>query len=294
MDKLKAMQVFNAVVQRGSFSAAAQQLNLANSAVSRHVSDLERWLGARLLYRTTRKLSLTQEGNVLLQKLQGILDSVGDLEQSADNSQSQVRGRLRITAPVYYGRHLFGPLLPGFLQDHPEVEVSLLLVDRYVDMVQEGYDLAIRVGELPDSSLIARPLDSVQLKTVASPSYLRKSGHPLQPSDLRDHLCLLDGVEGQQYRWLFREGNRNANVLVGGRLVANNGELIRDMAIAGSGVAHLPDIFVRHAIECGDLVALLEEFEHPALPVSVVYPYNRYPSLALRTLIDVLSGKPET
>ncbi|MEJ1364550.1 MAG: LysR family transcriptional regulator [Candidatus Sedimenticola sp. (ex Thyasira tokunagai)] len=288
MDKLRSMQVFREVVRRGSFSAAAESLQLANSAVSRQVSELERWLDVKLLYRTTRTLSLTDDGRIYLEKFDAILNSIKDLEQQATSSREKVRGTLRITAPLYLGRYVLEPMLPGFMRSYPEVNISLLLVDRFVDLVEEGFDLAVRVGELPESNLIARKLGNMQLKAVAAPAYLEKFGIPESPEELRDHNCLYDTLAKLNQRWRFKEGEGELSVPVESSFVTNNGEMITQMAIEAMGIAYLPNFFVDAPIKEGKLVQILDEYTQDSYPISILYPYNRHMNLSLRTLIDRL------
>ncbi|MCP3867658.1 MAG: LysR family transcriptional regulator [Gammaproteobacteria bacterium] len=288
MDKIRAMQVFREVVRKGSFSAAADTLNLANSAVSRQVSELERWLSTKLLYRTTRTLSLTDDGRIYLEKFDAVLNSVDELEQRATSSLQQVRGNLRITAPLYLGRYYLNPMIPGFIADYPKVNIALLLVDRFVDLVEEGFDLALRVGELPESNLIARQLGEMRLKAVASPAYLRTSGTPIFPAELSEHNCLFDTLANLNQRWQFTVGQDEFNVPVKGNFVANDGEMMVQMALAGLGIAYLPDFFVDTFLKEQKLVQILEDYTRNTHPISLLYPHNRHMNLSLRTLVDRL------
>lgn len=288
MDKLRAMQVFREVCRQGSFSAAAESLELANSAVSRQVTELEQWLGVKLLYRTTRTLSLTDDGRIYLEKVEAILGSVLELEQQASSRQQEVRGTLNITAPLFLGRYIFEPMLSSFMKRYPEVNVSLLLVDRFVDLVEEGFDLALRVSELSESNLIMRQLDTMQLKAVAAPAYLEKHGTPDSPRKLKEHICLYDSVARHNRRWHFKDSEGELSIPVEGNLVINDGEMVMQMATEALGIAYLPDFFVNGAITAGKLVPILCDYTQETYPISILYPYNRHMNLTLRTFIDTL------
>jgi len=288
MDKLRSMQVFREVCRQGSFSAAANELSLVNSAVSRQVTELEQWLGVKLLYRTTRTLSLTDDGKVYLQKIEEILGNVLELEQQASSRQQEVSGTLNITAPEFLGRYVFQPVLSHFLELYPKVNVSLLLVDRLVDIVAEGFDLALRVSEPQESNLIMRKLNTMRLKVVASPDYLEKHGLPKSPHELAEHNCLYDNTAPHQKRWIFFSPEGDFRVSVDGNLVINNGEMVVQMAIESAGIAYLPDFFVNAGIEEGKLVHILDDYTKPSFPIFILYPYNRHMNLTLRTFIDTL------
>ena len=291
MNKLRAMQVFQQVCRQGSFSAAAESLELANSAVSRQVTELENWLGVKLLYRTTRSLSLTDDGRIYLEKISGILASVDELESQADASQHQVRGTLRITAPLFLGRLVFEPILPEFLRRYPDVSVSLLLVDRFVDLISEGFDLALRVTVPTDSNLISRRLANMRLTVVAAPEYLEQYGTPHAPADLKDHECLYDSVAQENRNWFFSGPDGEISIAIPGKLAINNGEMIRNMATRGMGIAKLPDFFVNDAITSGDLVPVLGDYLTDVYPISIYYPFNRHMNHTLRTFIDFVFGR---
>lgn len=282
------MQVFREVCRHGSFSAAAESLELANSAVSRQVTELEKWLGVKLLYRTTRTLSLTDDGRIYLEKIEAILGGVRALEQQASSSQIEVHGTLNITAPLFLGRHILEPMLSGFLKRYPAVNVSLLLVDRFVDLVAEGFDLALRVGVLQESNLMARQLDNMRLKAVAAPEYLEKYSVPNSPQDLSKHNCLYDSVARQNHRWHFSSKDGEIITPVEGNLTINDGEMVVQMAVDALGVAYLPDFFVDDLISAGKLVPVLDDYTKDAYPVSIIYPHNRHMNLTLRTFIDSL------
>ena len=288
MDKLRSMEVFREVCRQGSFSSAAESLKLANSAVSRQVTELEHWLGVKLLYRTTRTLSLTDDGKVYLEKIEAILSNVVELEQQASNSQQDVCGNLNITAPQFLGRHVFQQILPLFLKQNPEVNVSLLLVDRLVDLVSEGFDIALRVSEPQESNHIMRKLDSMRLKAVAAPAYLKKHGTPKSPQELKEHNCLHDDIAPHHRRWHFKSSDGDIRIPIKGNLVINDGEMVVQMAQAAMGIAYLPDFFVDELIAAGKLTPILDEYTKESYPIFILYPYNRHMNLTLRTFIDTL------
>jgi len=288
MDKLRSMQVFREVSRQGSFSGAAESLEIANSAVSRQVTELEHWLGVKLLYRTTRTLSLTDDGRAYLEKIDVILGDVLELEQQANNSQQEIRGNLNITASQFLGRNIFQPMLSQFLKQYPEVNISLLLVDRLVDIVEEGFDLAVRIGELKESSYITRQLDTMRLKAVASPEYLKKCGTPKTPQELTEHICLHDAIAPHNRRWHFTGPEGDIRIPIEGNLVINDSEMVVQMAIEAMGIAYLPDFFVNTSISAGKLVPILDDYTQATYPIFILYPYNRHMNLALRTFIDTL------
>ena len=289
MDLLKSIYVFRRVVDLKSFSAAAREMNMVNSAVSRHVSELESRLNCKLLQRTTRSMHLTAEGRHYLQRFESIEASVADMEQEVELRQSVIAGQLRITVPMNAsGLYNLRPRLSNFLQRFPDVKLSWLLANRYVNLVEEGIDLAIRVGELPDSSLVARELLKMPVYFAASPEYLRRAGTPQQPEELVDHQCIVDSSNRQPARWSYNgeRGIKHITVPVG--MDVNNGELVADFAADGFGIVCLPDFLLKEHLDSGRLVTILQSFELDPIPVSLVYPVNRMMSPALRALIDFL------
>ena len=222
MDRVKAMQVFVEVAERQGFASAARHLGLSTSAVSRQVKDLEAWLGLQLLNRTTRRIDLTEAGKAYLARCSQIVGAVAELETSARALGEEPQGALRVTAPVFMGRHLLGPVLPGFLARYPKVKLRLRLLDRFVDLVDEGFDLALRIGHLPDSSLIARKLGETRILMTAAPSYLAKHGMPTSAADLKRHNCLVDTVAGASDSWPIGLGKGVGTVRVAGNFTANS------------------------------------------------------------------------
>ncbi|MEH6651733.1 MAG: LysR family transcriptional regulator [Motiliproteus sp.] len=288
MDLLKAMHSFRTVVEQQSFSGASRQLNIATSAISRQVTELEQHLGCKLLQRTTRSMTLTAEGRDYLAGFDDILDRVKQLEQQMSEKQRQISGHLRITSPNHSRAIGLQPLISRFLQRYPQVKLSWLIVNRYINMVEEGIDLAIRVGELPDSSLIARQIDQISIHFVASPAYLAQHGQPKHPKQLINHRCLLDSSNRQPGRWRYRDGNGAHQASLGSSLEVSDAELVADFAVDGLGIAYLPGFIVAERLASGELVRLLTDYEMAAVPVSLVYPQNRIMTPTQRALIDFL------
>ena len=287
MSQLEDMQMFACVMEQGSFTAAADSLGLSKQLVSRRVAALEERLGVRLLNRSTRRLSATALGQAYLERVQRILQEVAEAEQLIVTQRSSPRGALRLSAPVSFGIQHLSPLLPGFLLRYPEVSVELDLSDRTIDLLAEGFDMAVRIGALADSSLIASPLMPLGMVTCASPAYLAARGVPQTPAELAGHECVLYG-HSAAVEWPFRLAGRLQRVAVKGRYRVNNGELVRDAAIAGLGIARLPTFIVEDALASGKLVAVLDAFQLPGNTAWAVYPQHRQASLLVRLLIDYL------
>jgi DNA-binding transcriptional LysR family regulator/N-acetylglutamate synthase-like GNAT family acetyltransferase len=288
MDRVKAMQVFVEVAERQGFAPAARHLGLSTSAVSRQVKDLEAWLGLQLLNRTTRRIDLTEAGKAYLARCSQIVGAVAELETSARALGEEPQGELRVTAPVFMGRHLLGPVLPGFLARYPKVKLRLHLLDRFVDLVDEGFDLALRIAHLPDSSLIARKLGETRILMTAAPSYLAEHGLPTSTVDLRRHNCLVDTVAGASDRWPLGQNKGGGTARVAGNFSANSGEMVRDMTLAGLGISRLPDFFVAQDVAEGRLVVVLEQIEERTAGIYALYPQTRHLSGPVRALIDEL------
>lgn len=297
MDKFEDLQAFVAVVETGSFTAAADRLDGAKSAVSRRVSGLEQRLGVQLLHRTTRRLDLTDSGRSFYERSARILADLDEAESAVAQSHGELRGRLRVALPQSFGqRHMSEPIA-RFQHLHPNVSFDLDLNDRRIDLLEEGRDVAIRIGSMPDSSLIARKLFQVNSVVCASPAYLDSKGTPQTIAELADHQCLVYGNLANPGRWEFRERDGLDQVVqVNVALTASSGELLRSLAVAGQGVVMLPTFIVHEAIRCGDLVPVLNHLQWPVLPAYAVYPAVRHLSYRVREFIDFLvstfSGTP--
>jgi len=288
IDLLKAMRTFRTVVEQQSFSEAARKLNLATSAVSRQVTDLEQRFGCKLLQRTTRSMTLTDEGRDYLAGIDDILDRVAQLEEEITERRNVIAGRLRITSSLHSRALGLQPLLGRFLQQHPDVQLSWMIVNRYVNLVEEGFDLAIRVGELPDSGLVAREIGTIRIFFVASPDYLKRNGEPRTPKQLASHRCVLDGTTHQPARWRYKGEKGTRHVTVDDSIDVSDGELVADFATRGLGIACLPEFLVANQLASGELVQVLRRYEATPVPLSIVYPANRVMKPAQRALIDFL------
>ncbi|MBY6185633.1 LysR family transcriptional regulator [Marinobacter hydrocarbonoclasticus] len=293
MDLIKAMRTFVAVVEQGSFSSAALQQGIVTSAISRQVTELENHYGCQLLLRSTRSMRLTPEGQYFLAEFEGILARVDQLESGASDRRGEIAGRIRLSSPQHTAQLGLQPALSAFLAAHPGVTLSWLSVNRHVNLVEEGVDLAVRVGELPDSGLVARPLARVVVEFVASPDYLARYGTPAHPRELTQHRCLVDNSNPQLARWRYYEDGVEHHLRVPGTLEVNQGELAAQFGADGVGIAQLPRFMVAPYIDSGQLVTLLHEYRLPPVPVSLVYPANRTTSAPVRALVDhLLNHKP--
>ncbi|MEM7057863.1 MAG: LysR family transcriptional regulator [Pseudomonadota bacterium] len=282
------MHVFSVVVTAGSFAGAAKTLGMTPSGVSRRIGRLEERLGVRLLNRTTRQLSMTDAGDRYNQRAGQILADIEEAEREASESQAAPRGRLRITAGMTYGFHRLMPLVPDFLMEYPEVEIDLILLDRMVDLVGEGFDIAFRTGEAQDSSLMARRLPDTEFVTCASPEYLARNGTPQVPSDLTKHNCLVHLLTSRRLdKWRFKGAGGTKVVDVSGTMSSSNPDMLMRSAIRHLGIVHLSRIPAENALADGRLVPILTEYEgEDVLPVRMLYPSARQLSPKVRAFID--------
>ena len=289
MGRLEDMRLLIDAVDHGGFSAAAMRLGVSKQLVSRRISELEARLGVQLVVRTTRRLTLTDLGRDYVERARRVLAEAEAADLAMIGHHETPRGRLRLSAPVSFGTMHLSPLVAGFLQLHPAIEVELDLSDRTVDLVAEGYDMAVRIGVLADSSLVARKLTELRLVVCASPDYLHRRGGPATPSDLKDHACLIYG-HAPGVTWPFQVNEKASLLPVKGPYRANNGELLRDAAIAGLGVAQLPDFIVGEALASGALVTVLDAFAAPAGAAYAVHPAHRQRSPAVSALTEYLAA----
>ncbi|CAN7679660.1 LysR family transcriptional regulator [Paraburkholderia sp. 22099] len=285
--QLDDMRIFVATVDAHNFTAAARRLALSKQFVSRRVMALEEALGVQLLIRNTRKLAVTELGQEFYERAKRILGEVEDAEQAMSLRRAGPRGLLRVSAPMSFGMTHLSPLVAAFLREHGDVRFDMELSDRTADVVGEGFDMAIRIGTLADSTLIAQKLVDVRMVACCSPGYRRRRGAPAAPADLQRHACLLYG-HGGAVNWEFIVEGAHKSIEVHGPLRANNGELIRDAAVAGLGIARLPDFIVADALKSGKLVTVLEEFLPAAASVYAVYPQHRQSSLTIRAFVEFL------
>jgi len=282
--KWQGISEFVAVAEEGSFTAAARKLDLSTAQVSRQISQLEARLGVKLLYRTTRTVTITQEGSVYYQHCRAVLDGLQHAEDELLNLQSKPQGTIKITATVTYGEQVILPLINEFVLDYPDVKVDAYLTNKRIDIVEEGYDLAIRIGDLKDSTLMARKLSKRSNYVCASPRYIEKYGTPHTLSELANHNCLLGTLD----YWRFNLDGKEKNIKVSGSLRYNSGFGLTQAALKSIGIVQLPDYYTRRYLDNNKLIPLLETYRIPEEGIWAVYPQNRFMSPKLRVLIDYL------
>lgn len=283
------MLVFARVVHAGTFTAAARELAMPKSTVSRKISELEERLGARLLQRTTRKLSLTDVGRIYYDHCARIVAEIEAADLAVTRMQAAPRGLLRLTVPLNFG--YLGPMIGEFLQRFPQVQVELVCTDRVVDLVEEGFDLAIRAGRLADSTLIARPLGAIRNLVVASPRYLARRGTPRHPRDLADHDCVVFGAGPNRSRWTLDRDGQTTQVRVTPRLVVNDFDLLRDVVVAAVGVAMIPSDRLADDLRAQRLQRVLTRWTSPEIPIHGLYPSTRHLSPKVEALLDHLRAR---
>ncbi|TFW08514.1 LysR family transcriptional regulator [Oxalobacteraceae bacterium OM1] len=288
MDIVAAMKVFTAVVDAGSFAAAADRLGMSRAMASKSVANLEDHLGTRLLNRTTRRLSLTESGLAFYERSVQILADVEEAQQAAGNMAAEPRGTLRVTMPLSYGLHRMGPVVAAYTDRYPRVKLGLSLSDRKVDLVEEGYDVAVRIGKLPESGLVARKLGTMHSVVVAAPAYLKRHGRPEVPADLARHACLGYSLASMGDEWRLQGPDGIVSVRSSGAIKADNGDLLRLAAIAGSGLIFQPWFIVEEDVRAGRLERVLDGYVSEELGIYAVYPSRRHLSAKVRTFVDVL------
>ncbi|MBF0470450.1 MAG: LysR family transcriptional regulator [Gammaproteobacteria bacterium] len=289
MSVLPYFETFAAVVGEGSFTAAAEALGVSKSVVSKQVSHLEKHLGVQLLQRTTRRLHLTQAGEVFASYTQRIMSDVREAEQSVLPLQNEPQGRLRISAPESLAVSLLPEALLRFQQRFPKLEMEVHITGRFVDLVEEGIDVALRVGELEDSSLVARLLIPCSFHACASPEYLKKYGSPEHPDELRNHNCLIYSQGPQSESWLFNDRNgKKIHTRVEGNLRSDTGNLLMSAGINGNGIFIGPTYMVASALKEGKLKTVLDDFSPATTGLYAVYPYSKLVSTKVRAFVDYL------
>lgn len=288
MDRLDAMSVFTAVVDGGSLSAAGRRLNVPLATVSRKLADLEAHLKTRLITRSTRKLELTDAGRDYLEACRQILEQVDEAERAASGAYARVKGRLVVAAPIVFGRVHVVPVVAAFLEAHPEVDIQLRLGDRNVNLIEEHVDVALRIGTLPDSSLVATPVGSIRRVVCASPAYLERHGTPASPGELAAHRCItFDGLDGST-AWVFAGADgQKQPARVRSRLSVSTADAAIAAAVLGLGVTRVLSYQVADALQDGRLVRLLAEHEPPAVPASLIYPGQGRLPMKTRAFIDL-------
>ena len=289
MDRLKQIESFVLVATKGSLTAAANVESVAPAVIGRRIDGLEERLGVKLLVRTTRKITLTHEGSAFLEDCQRLLTDLANAEASVSAGGVKASGHLRLTAPAGFGRRHVAPLVPRFMSLHPEVSVSLNLSDRVVDIVNEGFDCAVRVGDLPDSSLVSLRLADNRRLCVASPAYIKRRGTPTHPGELASHECLVLSSEASQTRgWAFMIDGQLAHMRPSARLDCSDGQVLHDWCLAGMGIAWRSTWEVEGDVADGRLVTLLDEFAAPPNGIYAVFPQRKHLPLRVRLWIDFL------
>lgn len=290
MDTLPDLAVFAQVVEHGSFTAAAEHLELSKAAVSKYVARLERTLGARLLNRTTRRLTLTEAGEALYRRAGAALAELVAAQEEVVELTGEPRGRLRVTAPVHFGEAVLAPLIGAFCRRYPQITLDLDLDNHIVDLVKGRFDLGVRITTLESSSLVARRLAEVHSVTCASPDYLARRGRPESPAELREHDCLSYSLERTPSEWHFRRRRgRWFGVRVGGSFRCNNDRALISAALDGIGVLHCPDLFVAGELRTGRLVPLLQRYETPPLSLAVVFPARENLASKVRVFVNFMA-----
>ena len=287
--KWQGINEFVAVAEAQSFSLAARTLNISTAQVSRQISALEKRLHVKLFYRTTRKVSLTQEAQLFYQHCRHLLDDLDSAEQAIMNLQRCPQGKIKLTASLTYGEQKILPLVNDFVVLYDQIEVSTELTNHSVDLVEGGFDIAIRLGQQPDSSLMAKKLSQRVNYVCASPNYLNKHGRPDSLSALKNHNCLL----GTKDAWRFTSQGKEKNIKVKGNLRCNSGLALVDAALKGIGIVQISDYYLQPYIESGKLITILDQFREPAEGIWAVYPQTRYLSPKIRLLIDYLADHLE-
>lgn len=285
--KWEGISEFVYVAEYESFTKAAKKIGISTAQVSRQVSALEKRLNIKLLYRTTRRVSLTEEGQVFYQHCRAVLDGLDAAEQAVSNLQSKPQGRIKLTAPVTYGEQQLLPLMNDFMMRYSDIEVTAFLSNQTVDLLEGGYDLAIRIGKLNDSTMMARKLSSRTNFVCAAPAYIKKHGVPNTLTELSSHNCLLGTLD----HWHFKEEGKERNIRVTGSVRYNSGYSLADAALKGLGIVQLPDYYVQKYLQSKQLISILDNYREPEEAIWAVYPNNRHLSPKIRLLVEFLAER---
>lgn len=289
MDRFQAIRVFSQVVEAGSFSGAAEKLGLSTTAASRYVAELESRLRTRLLNRTTRRVSLTESGRAFYERAVELLAELEEAEQEASRAAVVPSGTIKLTSSINFGVRHVAPAIAAFLAAHPGVRFDVSLSDRVVDLVEEGFDLAVRIGAPGSENLVARKLGETRLVPCASREYLAKHGAPRSPEELAGHNCFTYQYVSPRHLWRFRDASgAERAVRVSGSLHSNNGDLLAEAAAQGAGIVFEPAFIVGPEVRAGRLVPLLQEFSAPPMPIYAVYPSRKHLSAKVRLFVDFL------
>lgn len=293
MDKLNAISIFCKVVETQSFTQAAAHENISVAMASKLVAQLEEQLKTRLLQRTTRKISPTEAGLIYYQACQPILVELREADANISNLSSSLQGKLLVSVPMDFGLRFIAPNLAHFVKEHPDLHIEMDFSDRRVDLTAEGYDLALRIGELQDSSLIAKKIATTTLHFVASPEYLKKYGTPTTPEQLQQHNCLLYKAIGNQIYWGFNLPNgKKQSIKMQSKVISNNGSTLVEMAKAGLGIIYSPCFLIDRELETGELVEILTDYQTPTADLHVLYPHRRYLTAKVKAFIQFLEKLP--
>ncbi|HEX7816750.1 LysR family transcriptional regulator [Dyella sp.] len=288
MDKLAAMGMFVRVVEAGSFAAAAEEAGVSATMVGKHIRGIEQRLGARVLHRTTRRQQLTEVGRLYYDRCKQVLADIELADASAQELQATPRGTLRMTAPLTFGSRTLVPALVDYLDRHPEVAIELSLDNRVYDMVSEGFELALRVGDIADDALVARPMQPFRMLLAASPAYLARHGTPRTPQDLASHACISLSNWTPRDRWRLTGPAGEIEVPVHGRLAGNHGEALRIAALAHAGIILQPEILLGDDLHAGRLVHVLPDWGSRPMPTNLLYAPDRRPTAKLRSIVEFL------
>lgn len=289
MDRFQELRAFAAVVDAGSFVRAADELGISKAAISRQVADLEARLGVRLLHRTTRRLSLTGEGERFHARAKDLLGSLEEMESEVAARRGRAVGILKVTAPVSFGLLHLAPLWPGFMAKHPQVRLEVILADRFIDLVEEGVDVAVRIAQLESSSLVSRQLSSTRLVLCASPRYLKKHGRPRHPSELSQHAVIAYSLLSVGDDWQFTGPEGPVHVRVHPRMRTNSGDTCRAAALGHEGIVLEPKFMLAGDLAAGTLVELMPEYRAMEYGIYAVYPSRKFVAPKVRALIDYLA-----
>jgi DNA-binding transcriptional LysR family regulator len=288
MDKLTSLKAFTRVVQHGSFAAAARELRLSRSVVSKYVIELEQELGAQLLVRTTRSARATENGQAYYERCLAILADLEEADLAVAALQSEPRGVLRVNAPMSFGTLKLGGAVADFMAQYPKLQIHLVLSDEQLDPVEEGFDVTLRIADLPSSSLVARRIAPAPRAVCAAPAYLALRGEPMHPDDLRMHDCLSYGYLATGNHWQLTGADGEHAIQVPWTLCSNNGEVLRDAVVRGRGIALLPTFIVGTDLRAGTLKQILAGFTAPEISIYAIYPQTRHLSVKVRVFIDFL------
>jgi DNA-binding transcriptional LysR family regulator len=288
MDKLASIRAFTKVAAHGSFSKAARDLRLSRSTVSKHIIDLERELGVQLLNRTTRSASLTENGQAYYERCRAILADLEEADLTVSRLQAEPRGLLRVNAPMSFGTLHLGRAVADFMEKYPQLQIQLILSDQLIDPVREGFDVTLRIADLPSSNLVARKIVPARRVVCASPSYLERRGTPQEPADLRAHDCLNYGHLATGNQWKLTGPDGDQWVSIPWTLCTNNAEILRDAAVTGRGIALLPTFIAGADLQQGTLRSILTDYKVPELALYAIYPPNRHLATKVRVFIDFL------